>query len=326
MEAWRWWACGHLGAVAHFRVCLPPTLDVYCYKEMATALHVELIAALDIVKADAKLNEFFIKEGILDCEAVALLAGSEDKLEEKIFPMIKAGGVPIEQLKDQVAMKKLWKACRTRMSAPSKSSGDRSDHSDEVLPHATRANTVTAWKAKHNFAMSGERLLSEQLIKKLYDGIYAEQCKLDIYLMESLKLQSSLGNSPKLMIPCEFRPGVPIVPEVITAEAVQSSMQAYERARAFFGTLAWVAVNKGDWFTFQDFLFVDDRMMELLQFTKDGRRPPLSHFTMAWAQTLRFIIYSIRTTGRTMGPLMRETSSWTPPLLDFVESVGWSRP
>ena len=225
--------------------------------------------------------------------------------------MLKAGGVPVDRLKDQVAIKKLWCACRTRMNEPQKASGDSGSRSDEGLAHSTKANLVTSWKTKHAFVMSGERLLSEQLIKKLHDGIFGEPCRLDIHLMESLRLQSALGSSPKLMIPCEIRPGVPIVPEVITAEAVQSVMQAYERMRAFFGTLAWVAVNKGNWFTYQDFLFIDDRMLEMLQFTKDGKRPPLNHFTVAWAQMLRFFSDSIRTGDQPLGRLVRETASWS---------------
>ena len=279
--------------------------------KMAANLQVELSAMMGIVQTHVKVAEFFLKEGILDTEAVALLAGSEDKLEEKIFPMLKAGGVPVDQLKEQVAIKKLWCACRSRINEPQKTGGDSGSRSEEGLAHATKANLVTSWKSKHAFAMSGERLLSEQLIKKLHDGIYGDPCRLDIHLMESLRLQSALGSSPKLMIPCEIRPGVPIVPEVITAEAVQSVMQAYERTRAFFGTLAWVAVNKGDWFTYQDFHFIDDRMLEMLQFTKDGRHPPLNHFIVAWAQMQRFFSDSIRTGDQPLGRLVRETASWS---------------
>ena len=138
-------ACGHLGLqtiLLYFS--LPPAHpNDYIFYKMAASLQVELSAMMDIVKAHDKLAEFFLKEGILDTEAEALLAGTVDKLEEKIFPMLKAGGVPIDQLKDQVAIKKLWRACRSRMNAPQKPSSAAGDQSDEALPHVTRANLVT---------------------------------------------------------------------------------------------------------------------------------------------------------------------------------------
>ena len=301
-----------------------PPAPTCCHLKMAANLKVELTAMLSIVQAHAKLAEFLLREGILDTDAVALLAGSEDKLEEKIFPMLKAGGVPVEQLKEQVAIKKLWCACRAKMNEPQKAT-ETGGH-NEGLALATKANLVTSFKSKHGFAMSGERLLSEQLIKKLHDGIFGDPCRLDIHLMESLRLQSALSSSQKIMIPCEIRPGVPIVPEVISAEAVQSVMQTYERTHAFFGTLAWVAVNKGDWFTYQDFHFIDDRMLEMLQWTKDGRRPPLNHYVVAWAQMQRFFSDSIRTSDQSLGPLVRETSSWSHFWTSWTPSPNGHQP
>ena len=57
----------------------PPTHpDVFIICKMAANLQVELSAMMDIVQTHAKVAEFFLKEGILDTEAVALLAGSED--------------------------------------------------------------------------------------------------------------------------------------------------------------------------------------------------------------------------------------------------------
>ena len=205
---------------------------------------------------------------------------------------------------------KVWKACTDRTSSSSKPTTGHGLEASDVLPHATRLNLVAVWTKRHGFVISGERLLSEQLIRKLHDGVHSEHVKLDIHLLDSLKLQSSLGGLPRLVMPAEFQPGKPIVPEILQAEAVQSSFQAFERIRAFWGTMSWVCVNMPAFFSYQDAVFAEDRCLELLQWTKDGQHPPLSHVSTAWALTMRHFSDSIRTTGRPLSGLVRETGTW----------------
>ena len=94
------------------------------------------------------------------------------------------------------------------------------------------------------------------------------------------------------------------------ADEVQNSMQIFCRIRAFFSTLAYISIHEPDWFPLQDLIFTEDKFFDLLQWTKDKRRPPLSHFITAWALTLRFMSDEVRTNGRKLGSLVRETSSW----------------
>ena len=112
-------------------------------------------------------------------------------------------------------------------------------------------------------------------------------------------------------MPRELKPGVPIVMEEIIADEVLSSIQCYERGRAFFSTLVWVCIADPTMFAFQDAIFMEDRLLELIQTSVEGRRPPASHFTAAWAKMLRFFSDEIRTSSRKLGVLVRETSSWT---------------
>ena len=46
-------------------------------------------------------------------------------------------------------------------------------------------------------------------------------------------------------------------------------------------TLAYVCIGNSDMFNYQDVIFFEDKLLELVQWTKDGRRPPISHLTSA---------------------------------------------
>ena len=64
-------------------------------------------------------------------------------------------------------------------------------------------------------------------------------------------------------------------------------------------------------FSFQGAIFMDGRLLELIQTSVDGRRPPASHFVAAWARMMRFFSDEVRTSNRKFGAIVRETSSWT---------------
>ena len=114
--------------------------------------------------------------------------------------------MPNDDLGSQISAKKMWMLCRARIT-DSKKITTGTDRDDDVLPAPTRANLVEVWFMNHKYNLSGGRLLSEQLIKQLYDNIHSKLRKLGIHLLESLRLQSAITSTPKMALPMEFRPG-----------------------------------------------------------------------------------------------------------------------
>ena len=289
-----------------FKLCPPPPL-LLC---RMSALRDDLKALLVTAETPDEFEQFLISKKLLQVDQLALMASDEDRLEDKIFPVLKAASVPLDDLTAQIAVKKAWSLARTSMRENKKvqlGSGAPTD----VLPTPTRDNIVQTWKRFHNFNLSGERLLTEQLIKSLYNELKAEPPKFSIYFLENLRTQCSLTSSSKIAMPRDLKPGVPIVMEEVIADEVMSSIQCYERGRAFFSTVAWVCIAEPTMFSFQDSIFMDDRLLELIQTSVDGRRPPASHFVAAWAKMMRFFSDEVRTSSRKLGALVRETSSWT---------------
>ena len=208
-------------------------------------LNHELVAILTTAKAPPELAAFLTEKGLTEIDQVALLASDEDRLEDKVFPALKAGNVPTDEIQHQIAIKKSWHMCRQRMN-DSKRVNTGTARDEDVLPAPTRENLVKSWQREHKFALSGERLLSEQLLKQLYNEIHASPRKLSIHLLEGLRLQSSIASGTHVALPKEIRPGEPIILEEEVADEVTSSIQCYERTRAFFSSVALISINEPD--------------------------------------------------------------------------------
>merc|ERR1712085_238096 len=111
-------------------------------------------------------------------------------------PTMKAGGVPVESLAHQIGIKKTWMLCRTRMYENKIPKGPTMKE-DDVLPAPTRDNLVRTFQREHKFILSGERLLTEQLIKQLYTEIHSTPKNLSIYMLEGLRMQSAISHGPR---------------------------------------------------------------------------------------------------------------------------------
>ena len=98
------------------------------------------------------------------------------------------------------------------------------------------------------------------------------------------------------------------------------------RMKAFFNTVALVTVHIPDFFDYQDVAFIEDKILNLKQFTKENRRPPLVFWTTAWATTMQTWSDEIRTSGKTLSVLTKETATWTPPWLSWDPTPTGSSP
>ena len=285
-----------------------------------------LSSILVSAKASDKFKAFLESNDFTEVDQIGLLAATESKLEESVFPMLKTAGVPVESLADMISLKKAWMLCRTAMERDQyTSSGRVAVPTNDVLPAPDRTAMTATWKKTYNYNLPGDRLLTETLISQLYRELNAQPKRLSIYMMESLRVQSALIHRPRSMV-VSSRPGEPMTTEEIVADEVQNSMELFCRARAFFSTCALVTVHEPTYFPLQDLVYMEDKLFDLLQYVhKSGdrtRRPPLAHFIGAWAMTLRIFSDEIRTNARTLSSLVHDTSAWQSAWTSWSPPAG----
>ena len=315
------WAAIGAQASAIFSPALHPCVarcGPSVHSNMAASLSQGLTAILTTAGAsDDKFRQFLVDHEITQPDGLGLLASTETALEEKVFPMLKAVGVATERLATLIAIKKAWHLSRNQVDKESAiSSGKQPAQSpNEPLAQPTRTSITDAWKKRHSFTWPNDRLLSEPLIGQIYRELNGTPRKMSIFLAEGLRLQSAINTSNKTF--ATIRDGY-IGTEEVIADQVTNVLELYTRIRAFFGTVAFCMIHEPERFALQDIIFIEDKMLSMLQMTKEGKRPPLVHFTTAWATTNQTWSDEVRTSGKSLAILVKETATWTPAWLSWA--------
>ena len=261
---------------------------------------------------DDKFREWLVTNEITATDSLGLLVSTETALEEKVFPMLQAAWVPITKMALMISIKKAWHLSRAQVDKEHATAAGKqpAPAADEPLSAPTRASITEAWGKKHGHTLSNDRLLHENLIGQLHREIHSKPPRLGIHLAESLRLQSSTTMPGRKY--AAWNDQGQLTQEEHIADHVSSVLELFTRVRAFFNTLALASIHEPDWFSMQDAVFIEDKLLNMLQMTKEGRRPPVVFFTTAWASFLQHLSDELRTTGRPLSALIRETASWTP--------------
>ena len=302
-------ACCRIAQASCFRDYPPSPPGV----SMAVTLSQGLTAILSTAGcSDDKFRQFLIDNELVSPDSLGLLAASETALEDRVFPTLKAAGVNTDKLALMVSVKKAWHLSRCQVDKDSATASGRAHAQapNEPLDKPTRNSLTEAWQKQHGFKFSNDRLLTEGLIGQLHRELTSSPKKLSILLAESLRLLSAIHTLSKQFT--TVRDGYLGTEEVI-ADQVTNVLELYTRLRAFFNTVAFVTVHEPSFFGLQDVIFIEDKILCLLQMTKNDRRPPLVFFTTAWATTMQLWSDEVRTSGKTLAVLVKETASWTPP-------------
>ena len=288
------------------------------------ALSSEMTAILDQAELTCPVFKKFLEDKNMKTpDRFGLVAATEAALEDRFFPVLKAAGIKIEELDIMISVKKAWLLSRGQVDKDANMASGRIPQNayNDPLPTGTRLGLTEAWKKNQGFVLSNDRLLSEALVGQLFRELTASPKRMSILTAESLRLQSAIQGTGKQI--ATFTDGV-IGAEEIIADQVTNNLELYMKMKAYFNTVALVTVNIPDFFSYQDVVFIEDKLLNLLQFTKENRRPPVVFWTTAWATTMQTWSDEIRTTGKSLSLLTKETATWTPPWLSWNPTPGFS--
>ena len=250
--------------------------------------------------------KFVEDKKICDAESFALMAADEKEVKSEIFPIALAANVKLDDISEQIAVKKLWIACRKHMAGSSNPAAPVQD--EDVLPKEVGTDLKTHWKHIHGFVLPDSWLLSAQLQRKMWNGAHASPPSVESFLMENLRLLSQRSRASGTLV--NVVPGRGISATSTEIDMIQNPMEVYTRARGWFMTLAYVSIRNVKWFDLQTAIFASDKIMELAQVTSGGIPPTLSHFIGAWAATVNYCAEQVRVTGQPLSTFVMNTGAW----------------
>ena len=97
---------------------------------------------------------------------LALVAPAEDRVEDELVKVAAAAGVPAQALHEKIALRKAWALARQAMNKPCDQ--DDVDEESKGLLHSTEVGLRSSCLRRHSFVLSSERLLKENLQKRLH--------------------------------------------------------------------------------------------------------------------------------------------------------------
>ena len=248
---------------------------------------------------------FMVTQGIADPESFALLASEEKEVKTDIFPIAESGNAKLTEVKDQVAVRKLWIACRKCMN---KAPSGIAEPADDGIPKESDTDILTQWKKSHGFVLPETWMLTRTLQKRMWAAYNSVPLTLENILMESLRLLSQPNKPTGTML--NTVPGQAVTASPVVVDVVVLPIDVFSRARAWFMTMAYIAIRNPSFFDLQTAIFAADKILEAVQQTVGGQPPPVSHFVNAWAATMHFFCEQVRVSGAGLKTLVLNTSGW----------------
>ena len=270
----------------------------------------------------AAFTKFLKDKGIADAESVALMASDEKELHRDIFDVAKAAGVDITQLNEKIAIKKLWIRCRKSLDTGSLSASTPAEKVEEGIPKEHAKNIKSLWERTHGFSLPDSWLLNAAGQRKLWNDFNNSPPKIELMLMESIRLASSFLRTSGTTF--SVVPGKNVSASAEVADNVHAQVEVFTRARAWFLTIAYITIGRNGFLTLQTAIFASEKIMSLCLRTRKGVAPPIHFLVTAWAATISHFSEQVRIQNpTTLDALVHNTGAWehfwdNPP----VESSG----
>ena len=176
------------------------------------------------------------------------------------------------------------------------------------LDTPTKDSVSAAWEKRHHFTLLDSRLLIENLQGRIYREMKLETPRFSVYFLEQLRTLSTLDRKSHLAL--VVKPGEAAQGTEVIVDSVTGSFEIFLRGRALFTTVAYLSVQKPEWFSYDDAEYISDKLLTFINQEFSGCRPPLSFYIKAWASTMQRFSETVRTSKWALKDIVRMTSSW----------------
>ena len=268
----------------------------------------KFVALASGLKVPNQFLNYLILKNLADAESMALLAAREEDLKVDIFDVLSAEGVPVTDIGEKMAIKKLWVACKKPMKEGGPSSSSVVAPVEPVgLDPVIEGDVKKIWFSTHGFVLPDAWLLQPEAQKQLWKDVQLEYPRVQVILLARLRLASSTSTARGTTV--AFAPGQ--LPQATSdiADMVHGGVEVFTRIRAFLYTLSYVSIRKPGFLPLQAAIFGSEKIFALC-LGNSGRPPPVSFLCEAWASTILSWSEHVRVTGEPLKNCIMSTGAW----------------
>ena len=272
---------------------------------MPVTMSTELKILLGSHKVRDEIQKILTTDDVM-CETVSQFACIVTKEEDLVPEILDEAGLDKVKIGDKTAMRCAWHAARATMNGGSEKSSAGAASSSK-MPDGAENQLRTAFKAVHNFNVSGAWLVNEDLMAKLYKGLMSAPKFLFVPDVASIGLRSSLSQKPMK--------GTLITDHGVehmdfTLNPCTTHPDIYLRIRAYIMTICWLSCLTPEWFTYETALDVTDFVFESINLRADGKRPSLECITQCFLSMWSEFAKRLQNEKVVLEGWIREKSNW----------------
>ena len=292
------------------RLCLPSLKTSVC----------TMAAVKDIYeknKLSAAVQDWLSANGVSEVVGLAHMAPSEEMLAKNVFEMINASDGAKLTLGDRIALSKSWTMARELMldmkSRTDKERGAK-EHPKEgaALPEATGKDLNKKWFSLHGFKLPDAFMLVSPIQNELHRVIHPVDSDtkpaIKVLLLEELRTMDRMSKQKTLVM--QVTPGRPLETGEVMLDEINSAVEVYRRARAFFHTCAYICIPKPEFFDLQTAMAVSEQVLSFVTLTYEGVPPLLRALITAWAMTIHYMGEQVRVANRSLKEVCLAAGEW----------------
>ena len=273
-----------------------------------TTLDANFVKMCTEARIPEEVMKFFVAQGILEASDLAVLASNENEVKSEIIDPILAV-VTLTTLAQKGSIRKLWMACKKKGKVADKADMDTEAGLDGPIPPVPYGDLEKRWSMVHGFTMPDSWLLTANLTGKMWRAFTADKPFLEQMLAESLRLRVAPPKQSGSLI--SFEPGKTPQTHEIVADSIGKPIELYMRIRAWLNTMAFICINRVDFFDFPTAILASEKILNFCTQTFDSAHAPVSHYVKAWAATITFFAEHVKTAPKnTLKEAILMTASW----------------
>ena len=176
--------------------------------------------------------------------------------------------------------------------------------------HGVVENLRDLWYARHNFHLTGTRIVADSTFCRIFRGLHRTPKTLHVILLEQMKFQSSLNTD------ADFT-GM-VLPESgfvrkfsVTHSAVKNAHEMWMRIRCLMSTIAFCMIEDKTWLPYEKVESFMDYLNDLMFNRLDDKEPDLAFFNRAYLCTMNEWQQTIRNGSVSLGTLIEQRSVWS---------------
>ena len=289
----------------------------------AVGFTTDLEALLNTANAGAGFRDYLKELEVRDILDLALLASTDDKFD-KVLTDAELDDKPREKVKARKAWFLAREARDQRTAAAASGGGGAvgASNDDGPLGHGIVTSLRDGFFKKHNYHLSGSRLLNDSTFNSLYRGLHFQPRRLRVIMLENVKSMNTVSTSGDLSgVLMSSQGGISNIS--MSHVMVASAHDLWKRFRIIMSSVCYIMMAHVGFLNWETTEHLMEYVDELIFNRLDGYAPDVAFFDKAYLMTMNYWSNELRTKDScTLEEMILARTGWVHFWTNYMPTAG----